>query len=184
MMLHPAKTKCMLLGSKCKMRSTQSPNIKLELDEVIIENVSFQKVLGIYVDNTLSWNIQLKKICSKLNSKIALLKRISTYLTHDMKLMYYNAYIMSTFDYCCSIWGKGTYIEAAISKMQKRAARIILNKPLRTNSVEMFAELQWLPFTKRYDYHVALLVYKCINNSAPKYITNHLTFSKNSAYSL
>jgi len=35
----------------------------------------------------------------------ALLKRVSYYMTHNMKVMFSNAYIQSTFDYCCPIWG-------------------------------------------------------------------------------
>ena len=99
-----------------------------------------------------------------------------------MKLMYYNAYIMSTFDYCCTIWGKGAHVKDTITKIQKRAARIILNKPLRTSSKEMFDELKWLSFDKRYDYHIGLLVYKCINNSAPKYISSLFEISNNNIY--
>ena len=67
--------------------------------------VEAQKLLGIYIDNTLSWTHQVSYIRNRVNSKIALLKRLSYYITHDMKVMFYNAYIQSTFDYCCPIWG-------------------------------------------------------------------------------
>ena len=144
MSLHPAKTKCMVIGTNHKLKHVDI--LKLTVDSSCIENVAVQKVLGVYVDRTLSWNVQIAKMCSKLNSKIALLKRISYYLTYDMKIMFYNAYIMSTFDYCCTVWGKSKKIEDKIHKIQKRAARIILNKPFRTNSKDMFVELQWLSF--------------------------------------
>jgi hypothetical protein len=59
-----------------------------------IENVMIQKFLDVYIDNNLSWNYQIEA----LNSKLALLRRISYYLTDEMKQLFYNAYIMSNFD--------------------------------------------------------------------------------------
>ena len=45
-----------------------------------------------------------------------------------------------------------------ITLIQKRAARIILNKPL-------FKELKWLTFPDRCNYHSALLVYKTLTDT-------------------
>ena len=69
-----------------------------------IENVEVQKLLGIYVDNTLSWTHQVSHIRKNVNSKIAHLKRVLYYLTYKMKVMFNNAYIQSIIDYCCPIW--------------------------------------------------------------------------------
>ena len=126
----------------------------------------------------------MSKVSFKLNSKIALLKRISYCLTYDMKLLFYNAYIMSTFDYCCTVWGNGKLIQNTIYKTQKRVARLILNKPVQTNSIEMFTKLKWLPFSKRYQYHIAILIFKASNSLVPHYISNLLTFSNNKSYKL
>ena len=182
MSIHPAKTKCMVISTCNKLKLNKE--LYLTINDVVIENVTVHKLLGVYIDNTLSWNTQIKKICSKLNSKIALLKRISYYLTYDMKLLFYNAYIMSTFDYCCTVWGNGKAIQNTICKTQKRIARIILNVPIKTSSIEMFTKLKWLPFSKRYFYHIVLLIFKSRNNLAPRYISNLLTFSNNTSYNL
>ena len=182
MALHPTKTKCMLIGTKCKVRAAHQ--LKLKIDDLFIENVTCQKVLGVYIDNTLSWNIQLSKVCAKLNSKISLLKRISYYLSLDMKQLFYNAYILPTFDYCCTVWGGSIHSQNTIYKAQKRVARIILNKPPRTHSQSLFNELQWLSFSQRYQYHVALLVYKSKNGTVPQYIIDLISFSNNKTYSL
>ncbi len=59
-----------------------------------------------YIDNTLNWHAHIDYVCKKLNTKIALLKRILFLLTDETKIMFYNAYILPIFDYCCTIWGK------------------------------------------------------------------------------
>ena len=48
----------------------------------------------------------------------------------------------------------------------------------------MLNTLKWLPFIKRSEYHIAILVFKASNNLAPNYILNILTFSNNKSYNL
>ena len=187
MALNPNKTKCMIISSKGKIK--QAGDLKLSIGEHIIENVTVQKVLGVYVDNTLSWNVQISKVCSKLNSKIALLKRTIFYLSDEMKLMFYNGYIMPDFDYCCTIWGKNIRSNGAltkISKIQKRAARIILNSSVSRNLCTncLLNKLQWLSFENRCRYHTGVLVYKAKFNQAPKYLSDLIILTQNENYSL
>jgi len=49
-----------------------------------------------------------------------------------MNLRFNNAYLLPIFDYCCTIWGKDnkSYINK-INILQKRAAKLILNNPIR-----------------------------------------------------
>jgi len=58
-----------------------------------IENLEAQKLFEIYIDNNLLGTNQVSYIRTRVNSKIALLKRVSYYITHDMKVMFHNAYI-------------------------------------------------------------------------------------------
>ena len=81
------------------------------------------------IHNHLNWKKQVNTICKRLNSTIALLKRINYYLCPEMKIMFYNSYFMSISNYCCFIWGKEKDCSHKITLIQKRATRIILNKP-------------------------------------------------------
>jgi hypothetical protein len=185
MSLHPGKSKCMLMSTKYKIMNAQE--LQLSIENISLENVKVHKVLGVLIDNTLSWKNQISKVCSKLNSKIALLKRILFYLSDDMKKMYYNAYILPCFDYCCTVWGKGISSKSDVNKIlkiQKRAARIILNKPVLTCSLDMFRELNWLTFEHRCAYHMGLLIFKCKKQLLPIYMSELITFSSNSTYRL
>ena len=183
MSIHPQKTKCMVLSTKPK--SKYCKELFLSIADQTIENVKVQKVLGVYIDNTLSWNIQIDKVCSKLNSKIALLRRISYFLTDEMKRLFYNAYIMSVLDYCCTVWSKGNITSIKkISKIQGRVGRIILNKPPRTSTTDTLRELGWMSFNERCEFHTGVLIYKACNNLAPAYISDILKFSSNETYNL
>ena len=168
MLVNPNKTKCMLTGPKHKLNSI---NLELKINDVCIELVESHKILGVHVDKHLSWNIHIDKTCTAINNKINLFKRISTYLTMEMKQLFYNSYILPFFDYCCTIWWKSAkYRTSKLSVLQKRAAHITLGAPSRTLSIELFAELNWLTFDNRCDHHVGVLIFKCRNNLSPRYI--------------
>ena len=62
-----------------------------------------------------------------------------------------------------------------LSKLQKRAARIILKADFLTPSKLMFETLGWLSVPKRIFYNKAILTYKALNNLTPAYISNLLT---------
>ena len=57
MALHPQKTKCMIIGSKQKLRGDKQ--LTLKVNENILENVRFQKVLGVYIDCNISWHTHI-----------------------------------------------------------------------------------------------------------------------------
>ena len=60
-------------------------------------------------------------------------------------------------------------------KLQKRAARIILNVDFSTPSKDIFYLLKWMPIHKRLLYNRAILTHKALNGLTPEYITNMLT---------
>ena len=64
-----------------------------------------------------------------------------------------NAYILPHFDFCCVIWGNCThYLEEKLVRLQKRAARVILDCDFYTTSSTMFSDLKWVLFSERVIY--------------------------------
>ena len=183
MALHPLKSKCMLIGSTHMLK--RKGNLNLYIKDIKLESVYTQKLLGVHIDNTLNWHTQIDHVCKTLNKKIALLKRIIYFLTPEMKTLFYNAYILPVFDYCCLVWGIGshTYINK-IASLQKRIARVILNKPNRSSSSGLFKDLSWLSFFDRCKYNSAVLTFKVLNDMTPSYIKDMVSFSENNVYNL
>ena len=87
------------------------------------------------------------------------------------KSIIYKLYILPIFDYGCLIWGRCSTSNAnRLIKLQKRAARIILNVDIMTPFEQMFSKLNWLPFPKRVNCHTHVMMYKVLNNMAPEYL--------------
>ena len=57
-------------------------------------------------------------------------------------------------EYCCSIWGSTSQENInTIVKLQKRAARLILDADFSTPSAILFQELKWISFSDIVKFH-------------------------------
>ena len=173
MKIHYGKTTCMLLGTRQRLNLSRKLNIQIENN--CIENVAKQKLLGIYIDETMTWSTHIDHLCSIIASKISLLRQLSEYVPVETQKLFYQGYILPFIDYGSAIWGSaaGVHIER-LSKLQKRAARIILRAEFDTPSEHMFKELGWFSVPKRIKYNKAVFTYRALNNFTPEYISNLL----------
>ena len=173
MYINANKTSTMILGSKYKTNTSDAIHISIEND--MLASTEHQKLLGIYLDQNLTYDKEVDEICKSVSKRITLLKLLSKYVDQNSLKIYYQSYILPLFDYGCMVWGKTkkSNIDRLI-KLQKRAARIILKADIMTSSKHMFTVLNWLPFDKRVDYHTCIMVYKALNKQTPEYISQLL----------
>ena len=80
------------------------------------------------------------------------------------------------------MWGTAfqKYINTLI-KLQKMAARLILDVYYTVPSTELFKILKWLPIDKNVRFRQATLVYKALNDMTPSYMTDMFTSSSETA---
>lgn len=173
MHVHEQKTTCMSLGTRQQLNGTHLFDIKS--NGTSIKHVSNQKLLGVHIDENLNWNSHIDHLCATISSKISLLRQLSNYVPIHAQKLFYQGYILPLFDYGSVTWGttSTTNIER-LSKLQKRAARVILKADFTTPSALMFQELGWTSVAGRIKYNKAVLTYKALNNMTPEYITNLL----------
>ena len=63
-----------------------------------------------------------------------------------------------------------------VFRLQKRAARVILNVGLREErTVTIFNKLNWIPFYDETNINKCCIVYKCLQGIAPAYLVNRLS---------
>ena len=131
-----------------------------------------QKLLGIYIDEHLTWSSHIDHPYSILASKISLPRQLSRYVSIEYQKMFYQGYILSFIDYGSLTWGSaaGTHIER-LSKLQMRAARIILHAEFNTPSDTMFRELGWFSVPNRINFKKAVFTYRALNGLTPEYIS-------------
>ena len=107
MLLNERKTKCMLIGTSQKLSKCNS-NLEIKVNDHYIENSKCEKLLGVHIDQKLSYENHIDYVCKNVSSKIALLGRIKKFLPLQTRKLYYNAYILSVIDYCLTVWGSAS----------------------------------------------------------------------------
>ena len=133
-------------------KNIQHLNINIDGDK--IRDVNKHKLLGVYIDENLRWTDHIDHLCAIISSKISLLRQFSTYIPNGAQIIFYQGYILPLIDYGSSTQGTTSMnnIER-LSKLQKRAAQIILNAPYDTASSDMFKTLGWQTIQKRHSYY-------------------------------
>ena len=185
MFINCEKTKCMLIGTRQKLSSIGS-EIHLKIHDTLLQCSSSEKLLGVKIDPLLSWTSQIDQVCSKISSRLFLLTKIKKFLNLDARKLYYSGYILPLIDYCCVIWGNCNAGDLnRILKLQKRAARIILDTDPLSPSLPLFKKLGWMTVYDRIKYHKSLLVYKSLKKETPSYLIDKFSYiSDRNPYSL
>lgn len=103
---------------------------------------------------------------------------ILQFLPLEARKLFYNSYIQPHFD-CCIIWGNASSSSLhRLTKLQKRAARLILDKTCTTPSKTMFLELKWMNLPDRIKYFRSIQVYKCVNGLCGDALHDLFIFTK------
>ena len=90
--LNIEKTNYMLFRPKSKKDDI---NISLSCENTEIRQEKVIKFLGLYLDEYLTWNAQIKHLCNKMSKNLYLLRSVKHYLpTWSLKNLYF-AYIHS-----------------------------------------------------------------------------------------
>ena len=126
------------------------------LDSVVDESSS-ERLLGVIINSDLSWNTQVEHVINQCNTFLYLLSRIKVFLSFQNRKRFYNAYILPQFDFCFVICGNCTSVmEDKLVKLQKRAARAIVDVDFTVPSETKFTHFKWMTFPERVVYHKAI----------------------------
>ena len=172
MLLNTDKTKVMLITSRQKIATMENSSLLLKCNDLDLKLTNTDKILGVHINENLTWNAQFQFVVKKVSSHLWLLSRISSYLSVEDRLLFYNAYIRPHLDYCSIIWGNSTsYNINKITKLQRRACKNILRNEY-TNLEEARDRLKILSFNESVFLQKAKVMYKVANNIAPEYVTD------------
>ena len=165
----------MLVTGRRLQKKLDTFDIHLSMNGKNLEQVSSFKLLKLTLDDELSFDVHVEKICMKLSQRIAALSKIKRCLPHREHIIYYNAMIKPVILYGSTVWTVTSKENLnRVLKLQKRAARVILDMDTSARSVDMFKQLDWIPYYDEVKIFKATIAYKCINSESPGYLTNML----------
>lgn len=121
--------------------------------------------LGIIIDTHLKFHFHVVSICKKIAYGVrALLKARHFFNTRTLTCLYF-AFVHSHLNYCISSWGGSYNVHVSpLEKIQKQVMRIITFSNWQSPSSPLFTQLNILPLSKLYEYSLATMLFRAINN--------------------
>lgn len=108
-----------------------------------IKQLNETNYLGICIDKNLSWDSHVSKICSKINSGLYALKKMSYLCNLETLKSIYFSYIHSHVSYGITLYGATSKNNMdRILKLQKKAIRILLGLPAKQSVKSNFKQLK------------------------------------------
>ena len=158
---------------------TSCNKINVHIAHTCLSSCSTTKLLGIYLDNTLSFKAHIEYLIKKICPKIGILHRLRHLLSTDILNIVYKTTIQLLIDYCLTVWGTSSKQNLkSIQRLQNRAAHAVLGDFNFNSSVSaMIKQLNWMPIETRLIYFICIMVYKCLNGLAPRYLTNLFNYT-------
>ena len=167
--LNVDKTVCMVFSPK-----NSNTEMKINFSGVELPVVPVSKFLGLWIDSKLNWNEHLRRLFTRLYSRLGLLKRSKNLLDPHSKKILYFAQFQSILSYGLLVWGNminQTQMNK-LSKLQETAVQLIEPK----NSVEsIYKKHGILPVEKLLVLENYKVWYKFYHNLIPAKLKSIMT---------
>ena len=135
---------------------------------------------------SVTWNKHIDEQNQKISNNIALLRGAKSFVPEHILNKMYNAFVIPNFYYCSTVWNDGYKIKLTkLSKLQKKAARVITAASYDVRSNEIFRKLDWMPpIHKSLSIRENIVSFKALTANSPNYLTEMFNFCSNETYNL
>ena len=172
--LNSEKTEFFIAGSHYRLQKL--PNLELKVGQSIIKPSPNVRNLGVIFDSHMSMTKQVNSIVSSVNLQLRNIRRIQHHLDMDTKHHVVRALILSRLDFGNSLlYGLKSQDLRRLQSLQHKAAKLIFSVPRRSDPRPLMNNLHWLPISNRIQFKLCLLIYKCLTDSAPRYLIDSIS---------
>ena len=176
--MKPNQKKCHLMVAEVNHRKYESKSF-IYLEDAFLESEELVRLLGVQIDNKLTFQEHIEMMLSAANRKLNALIRISKFLSLDKLRTLITAFIESQFNYCPLLWmfhSKG--LNDKINKMHARALRLVY-KDKNLTFDQLLQKDKSFTIHERNLQKLATEMYKVRNNLCPKLFQNLFTLRHN-----
>lgn len=171
MALNPNKTETIMITTRQKRQNLTDSLPPIYICNQPIREVQEHKLLGITIDNNLSWNQHIANLSKNISKKTYQLSRIKHFLNEHTRKLYYTAHIQSSIDYASTLWDSASgNIKKPLISVQRRAVKnVLLKNKLHSND---FASLHILPLKERLEFNKCVLIHKILQGKSSPRLSN------------
>ena len=113
---------------KCHLLVSGHENVWVKIGDEKIGESEKQKLLGIEIGRNLNFDDHVISLCKKMGRKLAVLARLSKFMSFKQKGILMKTFVESQFGYCPFIWMfHSRKVNSEINHLQERSLRIVYN---------------------------------------------------------
>lgn len=171
--LNDDKTELMFIGSKHLLSKNEIASVYVCDNE--LEPVKVVRNLGTYLDCELTMHAQISRLVRSLTFELRKIRFVRPYLSVDATKRLVVSLFLSKLDYCNALlFGLSKNQLRSLQTVQNAAARLIFGTSKFDSVSPLLKTLHWLPVEKRIRFKACVMVYRCLENSAPPYLSDLL----------
>ena len=173
--LNPDKTEVLTVQSRNNFNSWSLDSLHISAKEEPISPSPVVKSLGVKFDSFLNFEHHINAIVQECNMHLRNLWVIGSKLSFELKRQLIHCLIFSRLDYCNGVlYGLPDVALKKLQKIQNSCARFLFGPGVirKWDSVTPFLkDAHFLPVKQRIEFKLGLMVFKCLNNMAPQYLS-------------
>ena len=160
---NPKKTHYLMFHNKRRHEDFYDLTLNISFNGNIIQRLDCTKLLGVQIDETLSFTKHIYELQNKIVSFVFALKRIRPFIEENTAKILYFAYIQSRLNYMNTVWiAAPGYILDGLEIIQRKSLRIVFSKNWYCSGSELYSR-DILPVTLMCKYSSAILTFKLIH---------------------
>ena len=149
-----------------------NPNTEISalINEKHISNENNVKLLGVIIDNRLTYTKHVSNLCQKASKKLHALYRVASYMGMEKRRLLMKSFIQSQFGYCPLIWMlHSRKLNNRINRIHEKSLRLVYN-----DDASSFEDL--LKRDNSFTIHqtnlqsLAIELYKAVNSLSPEFM--------------
>lgn len=177
--VNPNKCQAILIGSTRQLALINSQNLpNLRYDNVVIPFSSSVKDLGIFIDNSLSWNVHVQEISRKFYATFHSVVRLKNFLPIKTKICLVNSLMLPIIDYAdvCFLDLNSDLLNK-LDRLLNTCIRFIFNLKKYDHVTDYRVKLKWLTIRERRNVRILGLLFSILNDPlSPKYLKDNFLY--------
>ena len=144
----------------------------IEIQNFKVINGRSKKLLGIIIDDQLSFDEHVSGLCTKASQKLHALSRVAYFMNVNQRRTIMNSFIMSHFGYCPLTWMfHSRKLNNRINKIHEKSLRIVYKDTVSTFD-ELLERDNSFKIHERNIQALAIELYKVVNGIAPEIMSD------------
>ncbi|XP_077994337.1 uncharacterized protein LOC144448062 [Glandiceps talaboti] len=173
--LNDGKTEVLLIRSQF-MRIPR-PIDSINIGSCSVDLVNYARNIGVTFDDKHTLRKHITITCNSIYYNLRKIGRIRRYLTSEACENLVHALVSCKLDYCNGLlYGLASKDITHLQHAQNTAARIVSRRKKSDHISPVLKDLHWLPVYYRIHYKILLMTYKALNNAAPSYISDLISY--------